>query len=183
MTRYELGAVYKINAGDGIVYYARLLEHDCYGVFTPFEGELCEEILSEIPYRLYFVCNTFPVKQGVWEKVLPSPNAKDVERWKGPKYLANMANYNREFFLEQHRVFYKGNLYITEKERFVNLVKSGMIEIIFNKHENIPSFLTRYYEGWPDSYIIDKEFLQIGTPEYQKEQLKALNELGFKISI
>jgi hypothetical protein len=183
MARYELGAVYKINTDTEIVYYVRLLALDCYGVFDPFEGELCEDTLSKTPYRLYFTCNSFPVKRGIWEKVLPSPDSKDVERWQGPKYLANMGNFNRKLFLEQHRVFYKGNPYIIEKEHFINLVKSGMIKNIFNRHENIPSFLMREYEDWPDRYIINKEFLQGGTPEYQKEQLEALNELGFRILI
>jgi hypothetical protein len=108
MARYELGAVYKINADDKIAYYVRLLNLDCYGVFAPFEGELCEETLSKTPYRLYFICNTFPVKRGIWEKVLPSPNSKDVERWQRPEYLANFGNFNRKLFLERHLVFYNG---------------------------------------------------------------------------
>jgi hypothetical protein len=57
-----------------------------------------------------------------------------------------------------------------------------MIENIFDRHENIPSFLTRYYEGWPNSYVLDKETLQGGTPEYQKQKLEALGEMGFELS-
>jgi hypothetical protein len=183
MVRYELGAVYQIKTDTEIIYYVRLLGMDCYGVFAPFEGELCEDTLSKTPYRLYFTCNTFPVKRGIWEKVLPSPDSKDVECWQGPKYLANFGNFNRKLFLEQHRAYYKGNPCITEKEHFIKLVKSGMINIIFNRHESIPSFLMRYYEDWPNSYIIDKEFIQSGTLEYQNEQLEVLNELGLRVLI
>jgi hypothetical protein len=180
VAKCELGAAYQINANNEIVYYVRLLALDCYGVFAPFEGELCEDILSKIPYRLYFCCNSFPVKRGIWEKVLPSPDSKNIERWQGPD-LANYGNFNPELFLKQHCIFHKGNTYKSEKEHFINLVKLGMIENIFNRHENIPSFLMQYYEGWPNSYVLDKETLQIGTPEYQKRQLEALNEMGFEI--
>jgi hypothetical protein len=181
MARYELGAVYKINTDSEIVYYVRLLALDCYGVFAPLGGNLCEETLSKTPYRLHFVCNTFPVKRGIWEKVLPSPDSKDVERWQRPKFLANYANHSPVFSLERCQVFHKGNPYKCKKELFVNLVKSGMIELIFNRHENIPSFLKRYYEGWPESYIFDKVRLHAGTPEYQKQKLEAFREMGFEL--
>ena len=107
MTKYELGAVYKISADGEITYYVRLLTDD-YGIFAPFEGELCEDTLSKTPYRLYVSCNSFAAKRGIWEKVLPSPDAKDTERWKSP-YLANYGNYNPALFLGQHRIFHEGN--------------------------------------------------------------------------
>jgi len=178
MARYELGAVYKINAIDGIVYYVRLLERDCYGVFAPFQGIPDEDILSKTPYVLYFVCNNFAVKRGIWEKVLSSPDQNDIERWKSPD-LANYANYNSILSFQQSRIFHKGDTYRCEKEKFVEMVKLGLIESIFDRHENVPPFLMRYYEGWPSSYIFDKVFLQSGTIEHQKEQLKVLNEMGF----
>jgi hypothetical protein len=56
-----------------------------------------------------------------------------------------------------------------------------MMELIFNRHENIPSFLKKYYEGWPDSYIFDKEYLHMGTPEHQNQKLEALKEMGFEL--
>lgn len=184
MARYELGAVYKIDGENGKIYYVRLLIGDCYGVFAPFKGALNEETFSKTPYRLHFVCNTFPVKRGIWEKVMPSPNKKDIKRWKCPDYLANFANFDRRMFLEGCRVFHEdGNLYKCEsKDNFMNLVKSGMISHIFNKHENIPAFFERYYEDYPNSYIIEKEFLRSGTLEYQKEQFNVLKELGFDIN-
>ena len=37
----------------------------------------------------------------------------------------------------------------------------------------------KYYRDFPNSYIIDKESIHSGTPEYQKEQLEVLRELGF----
>ncbi|MDR1316073.1 MAG: hypothetical protein LBK13_04285 [Spirochaetales bacterium] len=181
MARYELGAVYKINAGNEIVYYVRLLELDCYGVFAPFEGELCEDTLLKTPYRLYFCCNSFAVKRGIWEKVLPSPDAKDTARWKSPD-LANYGNYNPVLFLEQHRIFHKGNPYEYDKKEFIQMVKSGLIENIFNRHEVIPPFLMNYYEGWPASYILARVNILSGTVEHQKETLEALNEMGFDVS-
>ena len=181
MARYESGAVYKIKAGNGTVYYARLLEAGCYGVFAPFEGALCEDTLSKTPYRLYFSCNSFAVKRGIWEKILPSPDPKNAERWNGPD-LANYGNYNPELFLGQSRVFHKGNPYKCDKDLFINLVKSGMIELIFNRHETIPPFLMNYYNGWPESYILNKVHLQSGTPEHQKRKMEILTGMGFDMT-
>ena len=178
MAKYELGAVYKINADNETVYYVRLLELDCYGVFAPFEGDICEETLSKTPYRLYFVCNSFAVKRGIWEKVLSSPNSKDIARWQSPD-LASYGNFNPKLFVEQHCVYHKGNRYKLEKEQFINLVKSGMINHIHNRHENIPSFLRNYYENYPNSYILEKVWFQSGTIDAQKETLDTLNEMGF----
>jgi len=48
MARYELGAIYEIDAGEKS-YYARLL----YGVFAPLSGEISEEAFENTPYRLY----------------------------------------------------------------------------------------------------------------------------------
>ncbi len=178
MARYELGAVYKITGDNGEVYYARLLSGDKYGVFAPFEGEPCEDTLSTTPYRLYFCCNSFPVKREVWEKVLPSPDAKDTVRWKSPD-TANYANFNPVLFLEQHRIFHEGNPYIADKNEFIRLVRAGLLTIIFNRHENIPSYLRNYYEGWPESYILDEAHISSGTAKFRKEKLKALAEMGF----
>ncbi|MFV0582885.1 MAG: hypothetical protein ACK5N4_12655 [Parabacteroides gordonii] len=181
MARYELGAIYKIDGQNGEIYYARLLTNDCYGIFAPFKDELNQEIFSQVPYRLYIICNSFPVKRGIWEKVMPSPDKTDTTRWKRPKYLANFGNFNRKLFIEQCRVYHEdGNLYKCEsKKKFITLVKSGMIALIFNRHEIIPAYLMKIYENYPNSYIIDKEFIHSGTPEYQKEQLDVLKELGF----
>jgi len=179
MARYELGAVYKINSDNGNVYYVRLLEDSNYGVFAPFEGELSEDTLSKIPYRLYLSCNTFAVKRGIWEKVLHSPNSKDIERWQEPQYLANYGNYNPQLFVEQHRVWHKGNLYHYEKDKFINLVKQGLIKKIFNRHEVIPSFLNNYYDGWVNSYILEKVYFENKTQEQKEPALKALREMGF----
>ena len=183
MARYELGAIYKIDGQNGESYYVRLLTNDCYGVFTPLEGELNEETFAQTHYRLYFNCNSFPVKRGIWEKVMPSPDKTDIKRWQRPQYLANFGNFNRKLLLDQCRVFHEdGNLYKCEsKEKFITLVKSGMISLIFNRHEVIPNFLMKYYRDFPNSYIIDKESIHSETPEYQKEQLEVLRELGFDV--
>lgn len=178
MARYELGAVYQFTDSDEKKYYVRLLERDSYGVFAPFEGEVCEEVLSNTPYQLYVSCNSYAVKRGVWEKVLSSPNVKDTMRWKSPK-LANYANFDPVLSLEQHRVFFEGNLYECDKKEFIQLVKDGMIKNIFSRHEVIPSFLSNYYEEWPNSYILEKIHILSGTTEYQKEKLEVLNEMGF----
>ena len=80
MAKYELGAIYKINGRSGELYYVRLLTNDCYGVFSSLEGELNEETFAQTHYRLYFSCNSFPIKRGIWEKVVSSPNCTDIAR-------------------------------------------------------------------------------------------------------
>lgn len=77
MAKYELGAIYKINGRSGELYYVRLLTNDCYGVFSSLEGELNEETFAQTHYRLYFSCNSFPIKRGIWEKVVSSPNCTE----------------------------------------------------------------------------------------------------------
>lgn len=178
MARYELGAVYKIDSDNGRVYYVRLLVDSNYGVFAPFEGELCEDTLSKTPYRLYLSCNTFAIKRGIWEKVLSSPNSKDTKRWQEPD-LVNYANFNPELSVKQHRIWHKGDLYECEKDRFIELVRLGMIKIIFNRHENIPSFLESYYDGWVNSYVLDNVFFNNGTKEQREKDLRVLREMGF----
>ena len=64
MAKYELGAIYKINGRNGELYYVRLLTNECYGVFSSLEGELNEETFAQTHYRLYFSCNSFPIKRG-----------------------------------------------------------------------------------------------------------------------
>lgn len=136
MAKYELGAIYKINGRSGELYYVRLLTNDCYGVFSSLEGELNEETFAQTHYRLYFSCNSFPIKRGIWEKVVSSPNCTDIARWQRPQYLANFANFNMKLFLDQCRVFHEdGNLYQCEsKEEFIRLVKSGKILFCFNTY-------------------------------------------------
>ena len=150
MAKYELGAIYKINGRSGELYYVRLLTNDCYGVFSSLEGELNEETFAQTHYRLYFSCNSFPIKRGIWEKVVSSPNCTDIARWQRPQYLANFANFNMKLFLDQCRVFHEdGNLYQCEsKEEFIRLVKSGKILFCFNTYEIIPDFLMRYYKDF-----------------------------------
>lgn len=75
-----------------------------------------------------------------------------------------------------------GNLYQCEsKEEFIRLVKSGKILFCFNTYKIIPDFLMRYYKDFPNSYIVNKDFIHSGTLEYQKEQTNVLKELGFDI--
>ena len=95
----------------------------------------------------------------------------------------NFANFNMKLFLDQCRVFHEdGNLYQCEsKEEFIRLVKSGKILFCFNTYEIIPDFLMRYYKDFPNSYIVNKDFIHSGTLEYQKEQTNVLKELGFDI--
>lgn len=52
---------------------------------------------------------------------------------------------------------------------------------MFNTYEIIPDFLMRYYKDFPNSYIVNKDFIHSGTLEYQKEQTNVLKELGFDI--
>ena len=184
MAKYELGAIYKINGRNGELYYVRLLTNECYGVFSSLEGELNEETFAQTHYRLYFSCNSFPIKRGIWGKVVSSPDSTDIARWQRPQYLANFANFNMKLFLDQCRVFHEdGNLYQCEsKEEFIRLVKSGKILFCFNTYKIIPDFLMRYYKDFPNSYIVNKDFIHSGTLEYQKEQTNVLKELGFDIA-
>lgn len=180
MARYELGAVYKIEGGNK-TYYARLVGKDCYGIYAPFEENPSEQVSEKTPYRLYIVCNSFPVKRGILEKVLPSPAPKDTKRWQAPE-RANYANFNPALFLRQHRIFRQdGNIYECGKEHFIALVKAGMIEHIFNRHEHIPNFLERYCDGYPESYILEEAWLKSGTIEAQREKAAALKEMGFTV--
>lgn len=80
MARYEIGAIYEIEAGEKI-YYARLLNCDVYGIFEPIIGELSEEVFENTAYRLYISTGTYAVKRGLWKKLLPSPDKTDIERW------------------------------------------------------------------------------------------------------
>ena len=107
MAKYELGAIYKINGRNGELYYVRLLTNECYGVFSSLEGELNEETFAQTHYRLYFSCNSFPIKRGIWGKVVSSPDSTDIARWQRPQYLANFANFNMKLFLDQCRVFHE----------------------------------------------------------------------------
>lgn len=67
------------------------------------------------------------------------------------------------------------------KRSFIRLVKSGKILFCFNTYKIIPDFLMRYYKDFPNSYIVNKDFIHSGTLEYQKEQTNVLKELGFDI--
>ncbi len=182
MARYELGAVYEIKSDNGRVYYVRLLDNDSYGVFAPFNGELSESILLNTPYHLYFSCNTFAVKREIWKKVLSPSKSDETKYWKAPD-LANYGNFNPELFISQHRIYHLGNTFECKKEKFIELLKSGMIENIFNRYEIIPAFLDRYYDDWPNSYIMDKQILNIGTQEHIREKLEILKEIGFDTTI
>ena len=39
----------------------------------------------------------------------------------------------------------------------------------------------RYYDDFPNSYIVNTVFINSGAIEYQKEQIQALRELGFEM--
>lgn len=183
MARYEIGAIYRINGQNKDVYYARLLANDCYGVFAPLNGELNEDNFLQTPYRLFFACNSFAVKRRIWEKVVSPSDKTDTNRWKRPQYLANFGNFNMKLFLDQHKVYLQdGNLCKCESiEKFITLVRSGMFLLNFNTHEFIPNFLMRYYDDFPNSYIVNTVFIHSGTIEYQKEQIQVLRKLGFEM--
>ena len=46
-------------------------------------------------------------------------------------------------------------------------------------YENIPAFLDRVYEDWPQSEIYSS--VSGGTLEHQKNQIATLKELGFDV--
>lgn len=88
-----------------------------------------------------------------------------------------------KLFLDQHKVYLQdGNLCKCESiEKFITLVRFGMFLLNFNTHEFIPNFLMRYYDDFPNSYIVNTVFINSGTIEYQKEQIQALRKLGFEM--
>ena len=177
MARYEVGAIYKID-GKERTYYVRLLSNDVYGVFEPVDGEICEETFEHTAHRLYISTGSFAVKRGFWEKIIPSPDKKDSKRWSRPPHLITFTPWDIEKTIERRNSFDQdGNTEILSKEDYIAYLKQGLISNIFPMYENIPAFLDRVYEDWPQSEIYSS--VSGGTPEHQKKQIAALKELGF----
>lgn len=180
MARYELGAIYKIDGGEKS-YYARLLTSDVYGVFEPVLGEICQATFENTPYRLYISTGSFAVKRGFWEKIIPSPDKTDAERWSGPSHLIGFAPWDIESSLERRNSFDRhGCTEILNREEYITYLKLGYMSNILPMYENIPKFLDIYYENWPQSYIYSS--VLGGTHEHEKKQISILKELGFDVS-
>ena len=182
MARYELGAIYKIDGGEG-TYYARLLTQDTYGIFEPFEGEISEEKFSKLGYRLYICTGSFAVKRGFWEKLIPSPDKTDTERWSRPPNLVNFLPWNIEESLESSVSLNRsGNTEVIDRKEYIKYLKQGCISVIMPRYELIPNYLDRMYDNWPESAILqDLEFTN-GTEEHRRKQIKALKKLGYDVS-
>ena len=130
MARYELGAIYKIDGGEKS-YYARLLTSDVYGVFEPVLGEICQATFENTPYRLYISTGSFAVKRGFWEKVIPSPDKTDAERWSGPSHLIGFAPWDIESSLERRNSFDRhGCTEILNREEYITYLKLGYMSNI-----------------------------------------------------
>ena len=179
MARYEVGAVYKVD-GKERTYYVRLLANDVYGVFEPVNGEICEETFEHTAYRLYISTGSFAVKRGFWEKVISSPDKTDTKRWSRPLHLITFTPWDIEKTIERRNSFDQdGYIEILSKEDYIAYLKQGLISNILPMYENIPAFLDRVYEDWPQSEIYSS--VLGGTPEHQKNQIAALKELGFDV--
>ena len=182
MARYELGAIYKIDGGER-TYYARLLTQDTYGIFEPFEGEISEEKFSKLGYRLYICTGSFAVKRGFWEKLIPSTDKMDTERWSRPLHLVNFLPWNIEESLESSVSLNRsGNTEVIDRKEYIKYLKQGCISVIMPRYELIPNYLDRMYDNWPESAILqDLEFTN-GTEEHRRKQIKALKKLGYDVS-
>ena len=177
MARYEVGAVYKVD-GKERTYYVRLLANDVYGVFEPVNGEICEETFEHTAYRLYISTGSFAVKRGFWEKVISSPDKTDTKRWSRPPHLITFTPWDIEKTIERRNSLDQdGYTEILSKEDYIACLKQGFISNILPMYENIPAFLDRVYEDWPQSEIYSS--VSGGTPEHQKKQIAALKDLGF----
>ena len=178
MARYEVGAIYKIDGKDR-TYYVRLLTGDVYGVLEPIDGEICEETFEHIGYRLYISTGSFAVKRGFWEKVIPSPDKKDTKRWSRPQHLVRFEPWDIEGTLERCASSDEnGNTEIISKEEYIDCLKKGLISNILPMYENIPGFLDRSYDNWPQGEIYSS--LLYGNPEHKRKQAEALKALGFE---
>lgn len=182
MARYEPGAIYKID-GEERTYYARLLTQDTYGIFEPFEGEISEEKFSKLGYRLYICTGSFAVKRGFWEKLIPSTDKMDTERWSRPLHLVNFLPWNIEESLESSVSLNRsGNTEVIDRKEYIKYLKQGFISVIMPRYELIPNYLDRVYDNWPESAILqDLEFTN-GTEEHRRKQIKALKKLGYDVS-
>ena len=49
-------------------------------------------------------------------------------------------------------------------------------------YENIPAFLDKVYDNWPESYIYSDIECACGTPEHQRKQIDALRKLGYDVT-
>ena len=181
MARYELGAIYKIPAQ--IPYYARLLSHDVYGIFERTDKEICHETFEKTRYRLYISTGSFAVKRGFWEKILPSPDKKDSERWSTPSYLIYFTPWDIKASLERCNASDKnGCSTLITKDEYIQCLKKGFLSNILPMYESIPRFLDNVYDNWPESYIYSNINCACGTVEHQRKQVDALRELGYDVT-
>lgn len=182
MARYELGAIYEIDAGKKS-YYARLLNCDLYGIFEPVSGEISEEAFENTPYRLYISTGSYAVKRGIWRKLFPSPDKTDIERWSHPLHLVVFTPWDIEGALNRRTSFDKyGHTEIVDEKTYIQCLKQGFISIIQPMYEKVPQFLNNYYDDWPASEIYSDVLIGTGTPEHQQKQMNNLKKLGFDVS-
>ena len=181
MARYELGAIYKIPAQ--IPYYARLLAHDVYGIFERTDGEISHETFEKTPYRLYISTGSFAVKRGFWGKMLPSPDKTDSQRWSRPPYLIYFTPWDIKASLDRRNASdQNGYSTLISTEEYLQCLKQGFLSNILPMYENIPAFLDKVYDNWPESYIYSDIECTCGTPEHQKKQIDALKKLGYDVT-
>ena len=181
MARYELGAIYKIPAQ--IPYYARLLAYDVYGIFERTDGEISHETFEKTPYRLYISTGSFAVKRGFWGKMLPSPDKTDSQRWSRPPYLIYFTPWDIKASLDRRNASdQNGYSTLISTEEYLQCLKQGFLSNILPMYENIPAFLDKVYDNWPESYIYSDIECTCGTPKHQKKQIDALKKLGYDVT-
>ncbi|UTC66590.1 MULTISPECIES: hypothetical protein [unclassified Treponema] len=182
MARYEIGAIYEIEAGEKS-YYARLLNCDVYGIFEPITGELSEKVFENTPYRLYISTGSYAVKRGFWEKLFPSPDKTDIERWACPEHLVVFTPWDIEGALSRLNSFDRyGHTEILDKKTYIECLKQGSISIIQPMYEKIPQFLNNYYDDWPESEIYSDVLIGGGTEEHRQKQISNLKKMGFDVA-
>lgn len=177
MSKYEIGAIYRIIGKN--TYYVRLLKRDWYGVIAYSNGDISLDIFEKLPYKLFFSCNSFPVKRGKWEKIFNGVSELGSDDLNPPSRLAVFANFAIRRTIEQHQVLEHGNLTESDEEEFVELIKQGRISHIFSDYKAVGFFLDRYFVNYPSSYIFDKQIIAgAGTPEYIEAELNALKKIS-----
>ena len=72
-----------------------------------------------------------------------------------------------------------GNTEIISREEYIDCRKKGLISNILPMYENIPGFLDRSYDDWPEIEIYSS--ILYGNPEHKRKQAEALKELGIEV--
>ncbi len=176
MARYEVGSIYKIETAKN-TYYIRLYEGHDHAVYAPITSEPTLETFENTPYIMYFSCNSFPIKRDIWKKII---SCKKTD-FKLPITLARFANFLMVDCFEQKQLGGLNDGIYVSKGEFLEIIKRGEFENIFNAHESVELFLDKYYENYPLSYILDRDIIHLGNEETVRKNIAVLKENGFEV--